>query len=105
MKVVRSGDRLLRIGKVLPGHVPDAESIGFLAFRAEGGAPLRRRGRADHARAGRDHQLYLKVIDGLAATGMVSTRSIRGLAWAEVDYPADVEIARALTDAWAAEGL
>src|SRR5919107_135621 len=38
MKVLRDGDRLLRIGKALePGHY-NAESIGLLAFRGDGGA-------------------------------------------------------------------
>ncbi len=105
MKVVRSGDRLVRIGKVLAGLTPDAESIGFLVFRGEGAAAfVAAVDRMMHDPEGTT-RWYLKVIDQLAPTGMVACRSIKGLAWAEVDYPADLELARALTDGWAAAGL
>jgi len=105
MKVVRSGDRLVRIGKVLDGHVPDAESIGFLAFRGAGARTfVETVDTIMHDPIGVT-SWYLKVIDRIAPAGIVSTRTIKGLDWAEVDYPADVEVARALTAEWVAAGL
>ncbi|HEX8446977.1 MAG TPA: phosphocholine cytidylyltransferase family protein [Sphingomonas sp.] len=104
MKVVRSGDRLVRIGKVLDDDIPDAESIGFLAFRGDGARQFVASVDAIlHDPVGVT-SWYLKVIDRIAPSGTVSTRSIKGLEWAEVDYPADLDIARALTDKWAAAG-
>jgi choline kinase len=47
---------------------------------------------------------YLKAINAIAPSGEVGTVSIEGMDWAEVDFPADLEIARALTDGWAASG-
>ena len=43
---------------------------------------------------------YLKAIHALAPSGVVGTVSIEGLKWAEVDFPEDVVIARALTEGW-----
>jgi choline kinase len=45
---------------------------------------------------------YLRAIDELACTGTkVNTVSIRGEEWQEVDFPEDVEAAKALTARWA----
>ena len=105
MKVVRAGDRLVRIGKVLPDAVPDAESIGFLAFRGAGARTFVETVDEIMHRPEGTTSWYLKVIDRIAPSGIVSTRAITGLEWAEVDYPADVDIARTLTDGWVARGL
>ena len=105
MKVVRSGDRLVRIGKVLEGFVPDSESIGFLAFRGEGARIfVATVDEIMHDPIGVT-SWYLKVIDRIAPSGIVSTRAITGMDWAEVDYPADLDAARALTAKWVAMGL
>ena len=45
---------------------------------------------------------YLKAINAIAAEAIVGTVSIEGMEWAEVDFPADVEAATALTAKWAA---
>lgn len=101
MKVERRGERLLRIGKTLTAEQSNAESIGFLAFRGEGGALFREAVRkAMRTPEGVQHW-YLKVIDSLAPTGKVGTVSIHGDEWSEVDFLNDVEIATALTDRWA----
>jgi choline kinase len=101
MKVMRDGERLVRIGKTLSAEEANAESIGFLAFRGEGAAMFRDAvRRAMRTPEGVQHW-YLKVIDQLAPTGKVGTVSIEGLDWAEVDFLTDIEIAGALTNRWA----
>jgi choline kinase len=101
MKVERMGDRLLAIGKKLSPARANAESIGMLAFKGEGG--IRFRSKVEHMMRTSDgvSNWYLKAIDELAREGIVSTVSIEGLDWAEVDYPKDLEIAEALAGSWA----
>jgi len=91
MKVHLSGTRLLDIGKTLPIARTDGESIGLLMFRGEG--PRQFVAAADEAMHGGEglNSFYLKVIDRLAKSGRVDTASIEGLAWCEVDYPADLQ--------------
>ncbi len=99
MKVIVDGERLLRIGKHLPVDAVDAESIGMLRFDADG---------ARHFQAAVERALrepdglrwwYLSVIDRLADEGLVMTCSIEGLRWAEVDFPRDLDAARAVVAA------
>lgn len=101
MKVQRDGDRLLQIGKRLDPHETNAESIGMLAFRGEGPAIFR--GQVERMMRTPEGVLnwYLKAIHALAPSGVVGTVSIEGLHWAEVDFPEDLPIARALTESWA----
>lgn len=105
MKVLRDGTRLLRIGKALEPGEYDAESIGLLAFRGEGG----RRFIDEVERMMRTSEgtlrWYLRAIDHIAPNHPVGTVSIRGEAWQEVDFPEDVERARALTARWVREGV
>lgn len=103
MKVTRSGDRLVAIGKRLSAGESDAESIGMLAFTGEGQARFRETVEAMMRTPEGVKNWYLKVIDSLASTGIVGTASIEGLRWAEVDFPEDVEIGRALTSQWATD--
>ncbi|HET6535303.1 MAG TPA: phosphocholine cytidylyltransferase family protein [Sphingomicrobium sp.] len=100
MKVVEQGGRLKAIGKRIPIRTVNAESIGLLAFRA-GGAE-RFRDAIDRAiRAPEGTTIwYLRVIHQLAQTADVWTFDIQGEEWGEVDFPADVEAARALTARW-----
>lgn len=102
MKVLREGDRLLRIGKALEAGQYNAESIGLLAFRGDG--PRIFAEQVDRMMRGPDgtRRWYLRAIDELARAGAdVRTVSIQGEEWQEVDYPADVEQAEALTASWA----
>ena len=101
MKVMRDGERLLRIGKTLTAGESNSESIGFLAFRGEGAALFRNAVRAAMRTPEGVQHWYLKVIDSLAATGKVGTVSIKGLGWAEVDFLNEIEIACALVEQWA----
>ncbi|WCT72785.1 phosphocholine cytidylyltransferase family protein [Sphingomonas naphthae] len=106
MKVWRDAAGLLRrIGKTLTPEETNAESIGLLAFRGEGRALFTDAvERAMHTPAG-TASWYLKVIDTLAPTDRVGTVPIVGHEWAEVDFPADLEKATALTERWRARGL
>ena len=101
MKVSRVGEKLLAIGKTLSAESTNAESIGFLAFRGEGGDLFREKVRAVMRTPAGVENWYLKIIDMLAPTGKVGTCSIEGMDWAEVDFLNDIEIATQLTDTWA----
>ncbi len=99
MKVVEDGGRLKAIGKRIAEGV-NAESIGLLAFRA-GGAE-RFRDAIEQAMRTREGTTiwYLRVINHIAQSGEVWTLDIQGEEWGEVDFPPDVEAARALTARW-----
>lgn len=101
MKVLRQGTRLRRIGKALEPGEYDAESIGLLAFRGEGGRlfidQVERMMRTSEG----TRRWFLRAIDLLAADHDIQTLSIKGEAWQEVDFPEDVDKARTLTARWA----
>lgn len=105
MKVHRTGDRLKAIGKSLSAEESNAESIGMLAFRDEGPAIFRAQVEAMMRTPEGVLNWYLKAINAIAAEAEVGTVSIDGLDWAEVDFPADLEIASALTRRWADQVL
>ncbi len=96
MRVSRDGNRLLRIGKHLRPSETNAESVGLLLFRGDG--PARFRWALERAIRKPEglKQWYLSVVDELGRAGFVSTCSIRGLRWAEVDTPADLDDAQAV---------
>jgi choline kinase len=101
MKVVTDAEgRLHAIGKRLPMGNVNAESIGLLAFRGDGSE----RFRAAIERAIRTAEgttiWYLRVIHHIAQKDDVWTLDIQGEEWGEVDFPEDVETARALVERW-----
>lgn len=100
MKVQRDGDRLLQIGKRLTPQESNAESIGMLAFKGDGPSIFRDQVDAMMRTPEGVLNWYLKAIHALAPSGVVGTVSIEGLKWAEVDFPEDLVIARALTEEW-----
>ena len=102
MKVERDGTRLKAIGKRLTPEQSNAESIGFLAFRDSGPALFRNQVEAMMRTPEGVLNWYLKAIHAIAQTGDVGTVSIAGIDWAEVDFPADLAIAAALAERWAA---
>jgi choline kinase len=103
MKVLRDGDRLLRIGKALDPGQYNAESIGLLAFRGEGARRFAEQVDRMMRQPDGTRRWYLRAIDALAQAGAdVRTVSIEGEDWQEVDFPEDVEAAKALTARWAA---
>jgi choline kinase len=102
MKVLRDGNRLLRIGKALKPGGYNAESIGLLAFCGAGPRLFADQVDAMMRRPDGTRRWYLRAVDELARAGAdVRTVSIRGEEWQEVDFPADVEKAKALTARWA----
>jgi choline kinase len=101
MKVLRDGDRLRRIGKALGAGEYNAESIGLLAFRGQGPRLFADQVERMMRQPDGTRRWYLRAIDALARSGAdVRTVSIKGEEWQEVDFPEDVEAAKALTARW-----
>ena len=101
MKVIldEGSGRLRAIGKRIAEGV-NAESIGLLAFRGDGG-PRFRDAIEKAMRTGEGTTIwYLRVIHHLAQNGDVWTLDISGEEWGEVDFPEDVERAEALVKGW-----
>ena len=90
MKVILDGERLVRVGKDLPLDQVHAESIGMLLFRGEGPDLFRRTVEEVLRRPTALKRWFLSVIDEIAQHRPVWTCCIEGLAWAEVDFPADL---------------
>lgn len=101
MKVLRDGIRLLRIGKALEPGEYNAESIGLLAFRGDGGRLFIDEVERMMRTVEGTRRWFLRAIDALADDHDIRTVSIRGEEWQEVDFPEDVDKARALTARWA----
>ena len=99
MKVVEEGGRLKEIGKRIKSGV-NAESIGLLAFRGGGAAQFREAIEKAIRTAEGTTIWYLRVIHHIAQEADVWTFDIQGEEWGEVDFPEDVETARALTKRW-----
>ncbi|MDH5428148.1 MAG: phosphocholine cytidylyltransferase family protein [Nitrospirota bacterium] len=93
MKVIVRGTQLLRIGKKLALEKVNGESIGMIRFQDEGPrmfcSTIEQRIRQPESLK----QWYLSLIDELATQGHVSTVSINGLTWAEIDNPEDLHYA------------
>lgn len=102
MKVQLEGGRVKNVSKKLDLSVVSAESIGMIRFRADGAAAfvaeLEEAIRTDNGL----QAFYLASIAKLAQRLNVTTASISGLKWCEVDFPKDYEAALQLTAAWAA---
>lgn len=96
MKVITDGSRLLRIGKHLPVDAVDAESIGMLRFSSRGAQRFQDAVEAALREPDGLRWWYLSVIDRLADEGLVETCPIQGLRWGEVDFPRDLDAARAV---------
>ncbi|GLK67068.1 nucleotidyltransferase [Hansschlegelia plantiphila] len=106
MKVRTQGDRLLAIGKTLPNDLVTGESIGFLRFTDEGGrafvSEIERLMRSEEGLK----RWYLSAIDGIARyQSIVGVRSIEGLEWSELDFPADLDRGVEMTKGWVSRGL
>jgi len=86
--------RLCAIGKNLPSHTVDGESIGMLLFRGAG-VP-RYRDSLDRAIRQPEsmRNWYLSVVNEMAQKMTVETISIEGHWWAEIDSPEDLDAAR-----------
>jgi choline kinase len=96
MKVMLTNSgRLKAVGKYLPDSKIDGESIGLMAFRAEGVAAFR----CALETAVRDPETlrlwYHDVISSMASRLLVNTVLIKGLWWREIDTPQDLAEVRA----------
>jgi choline kinase len=96
MKVVVQNTQLVRIGKTLPLEQVNGESIGMIRFQ-DAGPQLFCSTIEDRVRQPESlKQWYLSLIDELAQKNQVSTVSIKGLTWAEIDNPTDLQQAETL---------
>jgi choline kinase len=103
MKVQCEGERLVRVDKKLEQGSFNAEAIGMSRYIGAGReAFVEALDQMIRTPEG-PSQFYLRAIDRLADTGIVAAAAVTGLDWAEVDFPADLEAARALTARWADE--
>jgi choline kinase len=101
MKVVEEAGRLRAIGKRLSqSDGVNAESIGLLAFRADGAERFREAIEAAMRSPEGTQIWYLRVIHHLAQVSDVWTLSIEGEEWGEVDFPEDVAAADTLVQGW-----
>jgi choline kinase len=91
MKVSMEGSRLTKVGKDIPSGNIHGESIGMILFRDTGPAIFKNRLENAMADSKSIRRWYLSVIDEIAQEITVLTCSIKGLAWCEVDYPADLK--------------
>jgi choline kinase len=98
--VVDDTGQLHSIGKRLDPAQVNAESIGLLAFRGAGAQTFRRAIERAIRTAEGTTIWYLRVIHQIAQEGPVWTLDIQGEEWGEVDFPEDVESAKALTARW-----
>ncbi len=95
MKVKLSRGLVRRVSKTLAPQQTDCESIGMLYFRGKGPA-LFRAAVENAMRHPTSLKLwYLSIIDALAADGVVRPCPVTGLGWAELDFPGDLEAAKA----------
>ena len=105
MKVSLEGSRLVKVGKDISSGNIDGESIGMILFRETG--PMIFRNGLENALADKEavRRWYLSVIDDIAQEKTVLTYSIKGLAWCEVDYPADLKQADRVVAAFNSNGM
>jgi choline kinase len=105
MKVSMEGTRLTKVGKDIPSGGIHGESIGMILFRDTGPMIFRKglENALTDTESGR--RWYLSVIDDIAQERTVLTCSIKGLAWCEVDYPADLKLAARVVAAFNNNGV
>ena len=97
--VVGDSGRLKAIGKRISVGV-NGESIGLLAFRGDGAGRFLDAIERDIRTSEGTTIWYLRVIHHIAERAEVWTLDISGEEWGEVDFPEDVERARALVAGW-----
>jgi choline kinase len=103
MKVSLAETRLLKVGKDIPPDEIHGESIGMILFRSDGPMIFRKGLEEAINDIKSTHSWYLSVIDAIATKKTVSTCSIRGLLWCEVDYPADLKKADSVVTGFPAQ--
>ena len=100
MKIISDQSQLLSVGKKLPEHQVNGESIGIIRFDSEGAALFKSQIERLMYDQESLHKWYLSVIDELAAQGKVGTASIHGKDWAELDFVQDLKYAQEFIEKW-----
>lgn len=100
MKVMLDEGRLTEIGKMLPVEAVDAEAIGFYVFRGKGGFAYAETLDRMMRDASALKQWFPAAIGQLAKKIKISTVTVDGVSWCEVDFPADLQHARHLVHEW-----
>lgn len=95
MKVKLSRGLVRRVSKTLAPQQTDCESIGMLYFRGKGPGLFRAAVENAMQHPTSLNLWYLSIIDALAADGVVKPCPVTGLGWAELDFPSDLEVAKA----------
>jgi choline kinase len=86
--------RLCAIGKELPSHSVDGESIGMLLFRGAGVEQYRDALDRAIRQPESMRNWYLSVVNEMAQKMTVESVSIEGHWWAEIDSPEDLDAVR-----------
>src|SRR5207253_7192012 len=102
MKVRMTDGRVHRVGKDLPQAETDGEAIGICVMRGEGPRLFVDSLESIASQPDGHSRWYLSAINVLAGIGNVEGVAISGLDWIEIDYPQDLEKARASVPAWPA---
>lgn len=98
-KVRLSGRRVLDLGKDLPGHATQGESLGILKFDEAGAQALFQA--AGHLIAGGAKQAWvIEATRAVCGQLEVEGLNVAGRPWAEIDYPYDLGMAR--SEVWPA---
>ncbi|MEM7492916.1 MAG: phosphocholine cytidylyltransferase family protein [Pseudomonadota bacterium] len=97
MKVTLDGTALMAIGKTLSAPETHGESIGFLRFMQDGPDLFREKLHQMMRTGDGVKAWFLSAIDALAKTDtLVSTYSIEGMTWAELDTMDDYAAIKAI---------
>ncbi|HAT8606386.1 NTP transferase domain-containing protein [Legionella pneumophila] len=100
MKIIKQNNCLKQIGKTIPFHLVQGESLGIIGLTASGAKKLYQETSSLLLNSENRHSWYLKAINCLAqkeAIGLVKAASPH---WCEIDYPKDLLIATQLTNLW-----
>jgi L-glutamine-phosphate cytidylyltransferase len=100
MKVMLDDGRLTEIGKTLPLEAVDAEAIGLYVFRGKGTGLYREvLERAMREPSGLK-QWFPAAVGQLAKLTGIKVSDVSGHEWSEVDFPVDLQSARAMAANW-----
>jgi len=100
MKVMLDGGRLTEIGKTLPLEAVDAEAIGLYVFRGQGPSLYREVLEKAMREPSGLKQWFPAAIGQLAKLTDIAVSDVSGHEWSEVDFPVDLQAARAMAAGW-----
>lgn len=91
MKVqLDTGGWVQQVSKIVPPHQVNAESIGLIYFRGQGVQIFRQAVEEALRHPAELKSWYLSIIDRLAKQHLVSSCSVKGLRWCEIDFIEDL---------------